>query len=225
MKKLLHFCNTVVLVFVLAVFLLIRLVPADLREQHPLPDSLKFYEVGLYKAGQTMYELAQSILTHDKVFWVAIALFLANGLYWSMALLFSKKNRDRISLGVSGGQVSITVRALEESLRRSLRGDPQIKDSRVLVHSTGKRIVVTAYVTLLETENLHHLDERIINHLRQHFERIFPAQEPVSYEVVINKLKQVGTPLPLQSARDEPLPPPPPPPPVEQPTYPDSQDD
>ena len=50
----------------------------------------------------------------------------------------------------------------------------------------------------LWSENLHHLDEKIIAHLKSHFEKIFPAQQPITYEVVIVKLKQTGTPMGIQ---------------------------
>ena len=80
----------------------------------------------------------------------------------------------------------------------------------------------------METDNIQHLDEKIIAHLKNHFEKIFPAQKPVTYEVVIGKLKPSGTPTGVQSAAPAPLPTPAAeevssPAPVQQPLYPDNE--
>jgi len=193
--KLIHFLNSIALFCLILLFLLGKTYIGDTNNLHELMQDKSGIQKAKMKIGWYAKMSGEELMDNKLAHQIAFALFALNLFTWPMMVLFSKKRSNRITLDVPGGKVSITLLAIEDSLRRSLKGDPQIKDSKVIVSPQGRSISVTAKVTLLESENLHHLDEKIIAHLKNHFEKIFPIQQPVSYEVVINKLKATGTPM------------------------------
>jgi hypothetical protein len=197
-----HLINSIALMSLLVLFLVAQTVPDDIDTFDDIPQEKSL--IGILKATRLEAGLHAKISIENfskskEIKQIALGIFLLNALFWPMACLFSTKRKDRITLEVNGGKVSFKVLALEESLRNSLSGDPQVKVRRVVVNPTGRNIAITAEVTLLETDSIQHMDARIIAHLKNHFEKIFPVQKPVSYEVVIGKLKPSGTPMGLQN--------------------------
>ncbi len=125
---------------------------------------------------------------------------VVNGLLAVSGWFALRRSKDRISLEVSGGRVSVTVRALEDSLHRVLRQEPNIKDAKVTVIPRGRKVLVRAELTLVEVENLPALESGILDRMRHHFEVIFPSDEPVDYSVEIRKLRPSPKPIPAPIA-------------------------
>lgn len=231
--KLVHFINSITLMSLLVLFLVAQTVPSHINSFDDIPEEKNF--VGMIKSSKLKAGLhaklsIENLSENRQAKRIALGLLAMNAIFWPILCLFSTKRKDRITLEVNGGKVSFKILALEDSLKNSLKGDPQVKVRRVMVNPTGRSISITAEVTLLETENIQHLDERIIAHLKNHFEKIFPVQKPVQYEVVIGKLKPSGTPMGVQSAPSStPVPPPPAetvassPAPTDKPLYPDNE--
>jgi hypothetical protein len=235
--KFVHLLNSTLLVVILIFFLLHQIeVPVDIRNMSTIPEDLNiFQQLRVHFWFYAQYG-GETFMAQRSTHVIAVAILLLNGILWPILALFGRKRRDRITLEVNGGLVSIKTLAIEESLRRSLKGDPQIRDSRVTVIPGNRKVTVTAKLKLLENDNLHHLDEKIIAHMKNHFERIFPIQKPVTFEVIIEKLKPAGTPMGIQPpvvaapaptpapvVEPEPQPEPEPEPaPVKQPQYPEA---
>lgn len=228
MKRLLHACNTLILIAVLAFFLATQLASGPAVDPGP--------EAGM--SGRTLYRVAQ--LRHKVSVWArhrggmvmdshgrevrdaAFAWLSLNVLVILAGWMWPKRPGDKISLEVNGGRVSIAVRALEDSLHRILRNDVNVKDARVKVIPERGRVRVQAALTLIENANLPAMEEAILERLRHHFEVIFPADEPVEYEVDIQKLRASGHTVPgFEVAPRTPQPPRPSPDAVDQPRYPD----
>lgn len=200
--KLVHFINSVTLMSLLVLFLVAQTVPAHINDFGDIPqdkDIISKLKSIKLEAGLHAKTSIDNMATNKQTRRIALGILLMNLLFWPILCLLSTKRKDRITLDVNGGKVSFKILALEDSLRNCLKGDPQVKVRRVIINAAGRSISITAEVSLLETDSIQHLDERIIAHLKNHFEKIFPVQKPVSYEVVIGKLKPSGTPMAVQA--------------------------
>lgn len=194
MKSLIHAVNSFLVTLGLVVYLMPNAMPRHLAGMTSPPDGTPVVERLQFAIGHAGELVQTGILSANWMgapwFSTGLVIWLAlNMLYWTWAVIHSKGSLDRISLEVNGGTVSITIRALEESLARGLRVDPHVKDGKVIVRPSQSRITVTAYLVLIETDSVHNLEGAIIERLRGHFTRIFPAEQEIRYEVIINKLK------------------------------------
>lgn len=194
MKNLIHAVNSFFVTLGLLIYLMPNAMPAGMAGMSSPPDGVNIQErlcFAIGRAGENVIEGIRNANWQGAP-WFSVGLvawLILNMLYWSWVMVKSNSALDRISLEVNGGKVSITIRALEESLARGLRVDPHVRDGKVIVRPSPSKITVTAYLVLIETDNVHSLEGQIIERLRNHFTRIFPAEQEILYEVIINKLK------------------------------------
>jgi hypothetical protein len=238
MRKLVSFINSSVFLILLFSFMLVHLFP--LGESSPMaPSGDSWIDTLCHKLDLFRFQVSHWSWIKIQVFYhshtrelVSFGAILLgiNAMNWIVMSILPQTRQNNISLKVNGGVVSITIRAVEESLTRALRGEPSIKDSKVLIRSEKTKIHVKACLTLIENTNLHLLEEKILDKLRSHFEAIFPSDKPVEYEAVIHKLRpsshaSMTTSIPvaeekgkpdLEGARTHP--------PIEQPRYPDKEE-
>ena len=183
--RLLHFVNSIILILLVMVFSLSHTMPNQLKNYREIPADVNVSNIDKlrFKISLPATIAWKKISKPSNSIKLSLSVLALNGFILSILILFfRRKTKGRLSVNVQGGKVSITVNAIEDSLRRCLKGDPQIDPTKVIVVAGASRIKITAYVTLRESDNLHHLDENIISHMKTHLEKIFPIQKCIRHQ-------------------------------------------
>lgn len=114
---------------------------------------------------------------------------------------------EYLRLESSGGSVSVSVKAVEEALRRSVLEIAEVSEVRVRVTPParkGKAVVVKTYVSLRGSVVYHSISRSIIGILESTFSDIVSEAAPVQCHVYWEKIRREGGPAqahPTESLR------------------------
>jgi hypothetical protein len=100
---------------------------------------------------------------------------------------------DYLRLESSKGEISVSVRALQDALERAVRGISEVTGVRVKVCPTGQRaksVVIKAYVSLRGSVVYHNISRAIVSVLETTFNDIVSDGVDVKCQVFWEKIRQ-----------------------------------
>lgn len=106
-------------------------------------------------------------------------------------LALSKLEREKtIAFDNPDGQVTVSLTAIEDFMRRLSRQIPEVKELRPKVVATKKGIVVNAKVTLSSEISIPNITEKIQTIVKNRVQDMLGIEEPIIVRVHIIKLAQ-----------------------------------
>jgi len=128
--------------------------------------------------------------------WVAIGLVLFNVLYL-LAPLFSPRHASQLNLGIPGGSFTITISAIEHSLRRAVRKLPDIQDASVRLYkdikSENKPMRLVVHCSTWEGTNVKEVTEKVKEIINLRFQEIVEVKEPPQFQIIISHIEERET--------------------------------
>lgn len=104
-------------------------------------------------------------------------------------LAISKLEREKtIAFENPDGQVTVSLTAIEDFMKRMSRRIPEIKDLKPKVIATKKGIIVNAKVTLFSEISIPNISEKIQSIVKNRIQDMLGIEEPIIVRVHINKL-------------------------------------
>ncbi|MBL7069774.1 MAG: alkaline shock response membrane anchor protein AmaP [Candidatus Omnitrophica bacterium] len=101
------------------------------------------------------------------------------------------------------GQVTVSLAAIEDFMRRLARQVPEIKELRPKVTATKKGIIVDAKVTLYSEISIPNITEKIQSIVKNRVQDMLGIEEAIIVKVHINKLAQREEPKKKKSKREK----------------------
>ena len=101
------------------------------------------------------------------------------------------------------GQVTVSLAAIEDFMRRLARQVPEIKELRPKVTATKKGIIVDAKVTLFSEISIPNITEKIQSIVKNRVQDMLGIEEAIIVKVHINKLAQREEPKKKKSKREK----------------------
>jgi len=104
-------------------------------------------------------------------------------------LAISKLEREKtIAFENPDGQVTVSLTAIEDFMKRMVRQIPEIKELKPKVIATKKGIIVNAKVTLFSEISIPNITEKIQSIVKNRIQDMLGIEEPIVIKVHINKL-------------------------------------
>ncbi len=104
-------------------------------------------------------------------------------------LALSKMEREKtIAFENPDGEVTVSLTAIEDLMRRMGKQIPEIKELKPKVIAKKKSIVVTARVTLFSEISIPNITEKIQSVIKNRIQDMLGIEEPIIVKVHINKL-------------------------------------
>ena len=101
------------------------------------------------------------------------------------------------------GQVTVSLAAIEDFMRRLARQVPEIKELRPKVTATKKGVIVDAKVTLFSEISIPNITEKIQSIVKNRVQDMLGIEEPIIVKVHINKLAHREEPKKKKSKREK----------------------
>ncbi len=125
---------------------------------------------------------------------VSIYLVLFNVLYL-FGPLFNPKYAYHIELGVAGGNFSISVSAIEHSLKRAVKKLPEVSDVNVHLYKdiksrTKKPMRIVVHCSTWEGANVKEVTEKVKEIITLRFKEIIEVQEPPVFQIMISHIEE-----------------------------------
>lgn len=106
-------------------------------------------------------------------------------------LALSKLEREKIiAFENPDGQVTVSLAAIEDFMKRMARHIPEIKEIKPKVVASKKSIIVTAKVTLYSDTSIPNITEKIQSIIKNRVQDMLGIEEPIIVRVNIHKLVQ-----------------------------------
>jgi uncharacterized alkaline shock family protein YloU len=86
------------------------------------------------------------------------------------------------------GQVTISLSAIEDFIKRALKQLPEVKELRPLVRAGKKGITIISRVTLFSDINIPETTEKIQNIVKTRVQDMLGVEEPVNIKVHVGKI-------------------------------------
>jgi uncharacterized alkaline shock family protein YloU len=86
------------------------------------------------------------------------------------------------------GQVTISLTAIEDFIKRSMKQLPEIKESRPSVRASKKGIIIVNKVVLFSDTNIPETTERIQGIVKSRVQDMLGVEEPVEIQVNVTKI-------------------------------------
>ena len=119
-------------------------------------------------------------------------------------LAIGKMEREKIiAFENPDGQVTVSLTAIEDFMRRLARQVPEIKELRPKVTATKKGIIVDAKVTLYSEISIPNITEKIQSIVKNRVQDMLGIEEAIIVKVHINKLAQREEPKKKKSKREK----------------------
>ena len=136
----------------------------------------------------------QLIYTQDRFrlacFLTGAGLILLNWMIVQLTLAKIQRQKT-IAFENPDGQVTVSLSAIEDFIRRSTRELPEVKELRSDVKATKGRIFVNARVTLWSDAHIPEVTERIQSLVRTRVQEMLSGiEEPVAVRVHVSKIAQ-----------------------------------
>ena len=104
-------------------------------------------------------------------------------------LTFGKIQREKtIAFENPDGQVTISLSAIEDFIKRSLRQLPEVKELKPNVRAGKKGILIVNKVTLFSDVNIPETTEKIQNIVKSRVQDMLGVEEPISIRVHVVKI-------------------------------------
>ena len=120
---------------------------------------------------------------------LAVYLVLFNLLYF-IGSLFPSKYVSHIKLDLPGGDFSITLSAIENSLRRVVRKLPEVHDAHTNLYkdrkSETKPIIIRTVYSTWEGSDTREVTERIRTVIQQRLQEIVHLKEPPVFQIILS---------------------------------------
>jgi len=104
-------------------------------------------------------------------------------------LAISRMEREKtIAFENPDGQVTVSLTAIEDFMKRMARQVPEIKELKPKVTATKKGVIVNAKVTLFSEISIPNITEKIQSIIKNRVQDMLGIEEPIIVKVHINKL-------------------------------------
>ena len=125
---------------------------------------------------------------------IFIYLVLFNLLYL-LGPLFNPKYAHHIELGVAGGNFSISVSAIEHSLKRAVKKLPEVSDVSVHLYKdikskTKKPMRIVVHCSTWEGANVKEVTEKVKEIITLRFQEIIEVKEPPVFQIMISHIDE-----------------------------------
>ena len=88
------------------------------------------------------------------------------------------------------GQVTISLTAIEDFIKKSMKQLPEVKESRPSVRASKKGIIIVNKVVLFSDTNIPETTERIQSIVKSRVQDMLGVEEPVEIQVNVTKIAQ-----------------------------------
>ncbi|MBI4335289.1 MAG: alkaline shock response membrane anchor protein AmaP, partial [Candidatus Omnitrophica bacterium] len=117
-------------------------------------------------------------------------LLIAVTLLVSQMILRTMQRERTIAFENPDGQVTISLSAIEDFIKRLTRHIPEIKELKPDVIATKKGVDITTRVVLFSDSNIPEITEKIQNMLKSKVQDILGIEETISVRIHISKIVQ-----------------------------------
>lgn len=166
--------------------------------------TLFFYTFVLLLVGGFFVALATNLITQDAVITTLGMIYdtmnarLSLGITGALLILISilvmqialgKLAREKtIAFENPDGQVTISLSAIEDFIKRTLKQLPEVKELRPYVKATKKGITITNRVTLFSDISIPDTTEKIQNLVKARVQDMLGVDEPINIKVHVVKI-------------------------------------
>lgn len=180
--------------------------------------TLFFYTIVFLFLGGLFIAMSLNLLSQDTIVDSVIALYatanmrLILGLTGIILIFISilvvqltlgKIQREKtIAFENPDGQVTISLSAIEDFIKRSLKQLPEVKELRPSVKASKKGILIINRITLYSDVNIPEMTEKIQNIVKTRVQEMLGVDEPINIRVHIVKIVHKEEP-PKRPGKDE----------------------
>ncbi|MBI4834460.1 MAG: hypothetical protein HY811_06555 [Planctomycetes bacterium] len=122
---------------------------------------------------------------------LTVYIVLFNLLYF-LSHLFVRQYATHIKLNVASGEFSISLSAIENSLRRAVKKLAEVHDIHIRIRkdkkSEAKPIVITAYYSAWEGTNVQEVTAKIQEMIHMRFQEIVEVKEPPVFQLYLTNI-------------------------------------
>ncbi|MCM8790307.1 MAG: alkaline shock response membrane anchor protein AmaP [Candidatus Omnitrophica bacterium] len=185
--------------------------------------TLFFYTLVFLSVGALFITISLDILSHEAIIESINAIYAAPnarlilGITGSLLVVISlmvvqitvgKIQREKtIAFENPYGQVTISLSAIEDFIKRALKTLPEVKELRPQVRANKKGITVINRVTLFSDMNMPETTEKIQNIVKTRVQDMLGVEEPINIKVHVVKIAHKEEPAKSAKKEDKPQPP------------------
>lgn len=178
-----------------------------------------FYTLVLVILGASLISVALNLISMENIInWInlvyltpnlRLAIGLTGLLLIGISLLviqlaLGKLEREkRIAFENPDGQVTVSLSAIEDFMKRISRQIPEVKELKPKVIATKKGIVVDAKVALFSDTSIPNVTEKMQSIVKNRIQDMLGIEEPITVRIHINKLTQKEEPRKKKSKQQD----------------------
>jgi uncharacterized alkaline shock family protein YloU len=166
--------------------------------------TLFFYTIILLAVGGSLIVMALNVVPQESITEAVSTIYATNNIRLAMGIVgiilvfislmvvqlaMGKMQREKtIAFENPDGQVTISLSAIEDFIKRAIKQMPEVKELKPNVRASKKGIIIVNRVTLFSDVNIPETTEKIQNIVKSRVQDMLGVEEPINIRVHVVKI-------------------------------------